>query len=226
MNAAAGIAGWALLLLAGFGTFAVFVAVLVAIGRKRRGSSVQLPHPAELDAEARRLLRPIRLLHERLRELEGSLGDVPEFRVLAREAVQESDHLLAQAVRLTETRAELLRVLKGRVEAESQAFRLQREVESSQGESERASLQSALAARQSEIASYDQAERTIDQIETSLREAEALLAELQARVATGAAGVRAQALEPEEFGGMVERLKALGKSLDETEELMNLRQSP
>lgn len=226
MNAGVGVAAWVVLFIAGFGTIAAFFGVLLALGKRRQGSVVALPHPAELDAEARRLLRPIRLLHERLRELEGSLGDVPEFRVLAREAVQESDHLLAQAVRLTETRAGLLRVLKGRVEAESQAFRLQREVEESQDETERASLESALSARQSEIASYDQAERTIDQIETSLREAEALLAELQARVATGAAGVRAQALEPEEFGGMVERLKALGKSLDETEELMNLRQSP
>jgi DNA repair exonuclease SbcCD ATPase subunit len=221
-----GIAGWVSLLLAAFGTVAVFFTVLLAIGKRRRGPVVQVPHPAELDAEARRLLRPIRQLHERLRELESSLGDVPEFRVLAREAVQESDHLLTQAVRLTETRAGLLRVLKGRVEAESQAFRLQREIEASQDDTERASLESALAARQSEIASYDEAERTIDRIESSLREAEALLAELQARVATGAAGARAQALEPEEFGGMVERLKALGKSLDETEELMNLRQSP
>jgi hypothetical protein len=151
-----GIAGWVSLLLAAFGTVAVFFTVLLAIGKRRRGPVVQVPHPAELDAEARRLLRPIRQLHERLRELESSLGDVPEFRVLAREAVQESDHLLTQAVRLTETRAGLLRVLKGRVEAESQAFRLQREIEASQDDTERASLESALAARQSEIASYDE----------------------------------------------------------------------
>lgn len=194
------------------------IAVVMAL-RKRATMPVG---SAELGAEGRWLLRPLRELRAGLNAVAERPGISTEAAVIAREAVAEADAILERATIMLKAREELRGTQRGRGEAETSLGRYHRELTSAQSESERAAIQSAIDSRMRELDAYDRAEGQIKEIDGRLREAEATLAELKARLAT-ASLERAGSEQEDEFTSMVTRLRTLGQSLDEARDTLDVK---
>lgn len=174
--------------------------------------------PAELGAEARWLLRPIRELRNSLAETATKTPDMTT-KVIAQEAVSEADEILRKATEMVAVRERLKTGLKGQGEAETHLGRIQRDIATATSDAERDALQTALQARQTEIVAYATAKSKIAEIDGRLKLAEATLAELRARLSTS--GVTASPTGHEaEFTDMVQRLRTLGTSFDEAQEFV------
>ena len=204
-----------------FGIAVVALAVMVTLFmfavRKTRERG---PHASELDTTGRSLLSSLGNLRDSLGGLVADLRDVPELKTLLDEVTTESDHAFAQATTLLEARTALQRTLKGRATALQKLGEADSLLQSEKDPETRASLESALAARREEVAGYRQIEDRIRGIEAKIRQAEAGLAELQSKLVT-ATSLRAGSAEAEtELGGLADRLRTLGGTLDEATEFL------
>ena len=175
--------------------------------------------PSELGAEARWLLRPIRELMTGLETVSKDKSASPEVRVIAQESVVEAEAIYAKAVELAKVRDALKKSIKGQGEAETNLNRLTRQLESATNESERSSLESAIQSRTLEIKAYDDAKSKISEIDSRLNQATATLSEIKARLATGSIHSGTLSDEHDEFNDMVTRLKSLGQSFDEAQQM-------
>jgi chromosome segregation ATPase len=177
------------------------------------------PHPSELDRTGRAFLASVDSLRESLRSLARDLKAVPELRALAEEVVREADHAHGQAARLVEARTAVQKSLRGRAGALQRLSQAQIALDTEMDAAQRPRLESALQARQAEVDGYRKIEDNVRAIEAKLQEAESGLAELNSRMAVAASSLR-QADASEELGGLAQRLRSLGSTLDEATELI------
>lgn len=195
-------------------------AIAVASMRMRAEAELEGLNLDDLDAEGRILLRPFGRLRADLQAVVDRHSDQPSVKVIGAEAVREADAIVAQAHRLVQARAGLRKSLRGKGEAELGVRRLSQQLEAAPSDAERASLASAIQAHQEEIAQYDRLQQAVVEAESRLRQAEAALSELKSRLEVGAASQASAALMEDELGDVVARLKSLGKSFDEAENMM------
>lgn len=205
------------LVFAGLLTLAVLVAFFRMASRRTRERA---PHPSELDTTGRALLSSLQNLQESLGRLVGELRGVPELRSLLDEVEDASRHANEQAGVLLEARSALQRSLKGRATALQKLGEADSLLHAEKDPEARAALESAVAARREEVAGYRRTEDRIRGIEAKLRQAEAGLAELQSRLVAATAIRDSKDEAEEELGGLVERLRNLGHTLDEATEFL------
>lgn len=214
-----GLPGVTMLAVVGAGAFALAVLVmffLMAVRRAREHG----PHASELDSVGRSLLSSLTTLRDSLTSLVADLRDVPELKDLLHEVTKESDHAYEQANVLLEARTSLQRTLKGRATALQKLGEADSLLQSETDPEARASLESALAARRDEVAGYRKVEDRIRGIEAKLRQAEAGLAELQSKLVTATSLRDGSNGAESELGGLADRLRTLGGTLDEATEFL------
>lgn len=204
-------------IVAGLLAVAALAFVFVLAGVK---AAQHAPHPSELDREGRSLLSSIQALRESVSKLGGGLRNVPELRALLEEVEQESSSAEERAGTLLRARASLQTALKGRANALQQLSTLERKAEAETDPGAKAALASALAARQAEVEGYRSIEDKVRGIEAKIREAEAGLAELNARLVAATAAQAAGPAAAGELGGLAQRLRTLGATLDEATQLL------
>jgi chromosome segregation ATPase len=204
-------------LVAGIVTLGALVFLFALAGRK---AAENAPHPSEMDSTGRKLLSSIETLRASLADLAANLRNVPELRGLLEEIDRASGHAGEQAARLLRARSALQQTLRGRATALQQLGSLERQLAAETDPGAMASLKSALEARQVEVAGYRNVEDKIRGIEAKLREAEAGLAELNARLVTATAQRAGDADPSDELGGLAQRLRTLGTTLEEATQLL------
>ena len=204
------------LVVAGIGLFTNFA---------QKGKVSRQDDPADMGAEARWLLRPIRELREGLAKIVQQSANSPEVGVIAQEAIVEADGIYQKAIELVRAREGLKKSLKGRGEAETNLGRLERQLATAGSDGEKTALESAVAARKEEIAAYDSAQGRVQEIDSRLNQAEATLAELKAKLMTGMVGVGTVEGHQDEFNEMVQRLKTLGQSFEEAQGMLEVQSS-
>lgn len=205
--------------------FGVFGWVANAVWTGITGQISAGPHPSELGAEGRSLLRPLTESRRRLAELADRNRHLPEVSVISEEAVQEADAIIQHATKLIQNRQGVKALLRTRNEAQLSLGRLSREMEQTRSDAERASLQSAMAATQRQIEQYSELERKSDQILAQLRDAQAALASLEADLTSRAASQRMNIDERGELDEMMQRLRSLNRSLEEAEQMEQTEQA-
>lgn len=178
---------------------------------------------SELGAEARWLLRPIRELRESLQKIASDRSASPDVSVIAQEAVAESDSIYQKAIELATAREGLKKSLKGQGEAETNLGRLERQIVEAKSDGERTALESAITARKQEIAAYAAAKSKIDEIDSRINLATASLSEIKARLVTGAVIGGTLEGHQDEFQDMIVRLKSLGQSFDEAQDMLEVK---
>jgi len=216
-----GVFGSPAVLLAGVVTGVIGLLIDVA----QKGKLQRQDDPADMGAEARWLLRPIRELREGLAKIVQQSASSPEVGVIAQEAIVEADGIYAKAIELVRAREGLKKSLKARGEAETNLGRLQRQLAAAASDGEKSALESAVAARTEEIAAYDSAQSRVQEIDSRLNQAEATLAELKAKLMTGMVGVGTVEGHQDEFNEMVQRLKTLGQSFEEAQDMLEVKSS-
>jgi len=171
-----------------------------------------------LSPDARILFRPIKKLHEELAEVVISNPQNPTVKVIGEEALAESEKILEQSYRLAAARGALQKALKGRTKTQMEIRQVEEQLREAQSEHERDALRSAVEAHQMESQHFISVEQNIEKIDSRMRQAQASLSELKTRIAVGAANA-IPASEHEDLEELVSRLKALGKSFEESSEL-------
>lgn len=185
------------------------VAALFLAGNTQTRKNWEATGEQELSHDSRALLRPVRRLHEDLREFVSAHGDSGPIKVLGAEAVREADNILEQSLKLLRVRDRLKYAARGKSEAEVELRRM--------GDGD--PNDPARVARQLEMQHYGEIESSIPKIETSIGQAVAALSELKARLAVSAASVGQTAADGE-LEETMSRLRALSASFDEAEELL------
>lgn len=185
------------------------VAALFFVGTAQTKQSWDATGEQELTHESRAMLRPVRRLHDELREFVQTHGDSGTVKVLGAEAVREADNILEQSLKLMRLRDRLKHAARGRSEAEVELRRL----------GDVAADDPTRVARELEMKHYGEIESSIPKIETSIAQAVAALSELKARLAVSAASV-GQTEADGEIAETMSRLRALSASFDEAEELL------
>lgn len=179
-----------------------------------------LPHPSELSGEVRSALRPIRRLRDEIEELVPRQGALAG---LGKEAVVAADDILGAAIRLAEKRTTLAALSRQRAKSEADLAALRGKLEAATSDGERESLQAALEAREQELDHYGTVSRGLDMIDAKLREAEAAMAELRARLGAAQASAALAETDTTDMEAMIDNLKAIGTTLEETESWMEVR---
>ncbi|MCW5938248.1 MAG: hypothetical protein KF884_08155 [Fimbriimonadaceae bacterium] len=200
----------------------VGLAGLLMVLRPVAAGDAGLPDPEEIGAEGRSFLRPLREAAEALKGMARSHGADPGVSLIAAEAAAEADSVLESAARLVTLRQRFKRALKGQGESETAIGRLERQLADAPA-AERPGLERALEARKSELTHYERARAAISEIDGKLRHAEAELSELKARLLAGSVLAQADRLDETEFQETVARLKSLGRSFEEVQELVEQR---
>lgn len=191
----------------------------VAFGAMGQAQARSGPHPSELSAEGRMLLRPLREIHESLEEIVRANPSVPEIKVIGEEALSESRAILGHATQLIQTRSGMKKTLRGKSEAQLARTRLERDLAAATTDSERESLRAAIVATDAQIAEYDKIDQGMAAIIARIKEAQATLSTLKAQMIAGLASTQHQDLQNSEIDGMVQRLRDLNRSLDEAQSM-------
>lgn len=178
------------------------------------------PHPSDMNPESRLLLRPLKDLQEELITIVRQNSDVVTVRVVGGEAIAEANNLVERATKLVETRAHIKRTLRGKGEAQVRLRQLEAQLERSANDAERESLSGAIDATNKEIQQYSELDSALERIDIHLRDAEASMREIKTRISIGAAGDRMEAGEEGDMRELVGRLRSLGSSIQEAEEML------
>jgi hypothetical protein len=194
-----------------------WVGSIAFMSMARQRPTSDSPHPAELSADSRMLIRPLVQLRDELATIVAQNSDMPSVKVVGTEALAEADGIVRHATSLVQIRTQLKRTLRGKSEAEVETRNLETKLERATTDTEREALQTAIAAHQQEAEHYKGVEDAIASVDGKLTEAQAALSELKSRIAVGAAGARTDGIDQEELTDMVGRLRSLSKSFDEAE---------
>lgn len=196
----------------------------VAFGAMSQAQSRSGPHPSELSAEGRMILRPLRQIHDSLAEIVRNNSDVPEIKVVGEEALLESTGIMLHATELIQRRAQFKKSLRGRSEAQLALNRLQRDLQAATSDAERAALQSAIAATEDQIHEYARLDNAVSTVGARIKEAEATLATMKAQMVASLATAQYDEVERSELDSMVQRLRDLNRSLDEAQTMNEVQQ--
>jgi hypothetical protein len=169
----------------------------------------------------RGMLGPLKRLATDLEELVAKNRDSAAVQVLGKEAVADAQAILRRAEAMLLTRHELKRTLRSRYETEKAIEELKLRIAHAQGR-EKTTLESALAARHLEVQHYAQAEEVISRIDADLKQAEAALSEIKTRLSLLGSQDRAKAEgAADDFREALTRVRAIGESFEETQQLLN-----
>lgn len=177
------------------------------------------PHPSELSAEGRMLLRPLRQIHDSLEQVVRANQHVPEIKVIGEEALIESQAIMTHVVSLVQTRSGMKKTMRGKSEAQLAKTRLERDLSNATSDSERESLRAAILATEEQIQEYEKLQKAMDTIIARIKEAQATLSTLKAQMISGLATSQHEDLQNSEMDGMVQRLRDLNRSLDEAQSM-------
>lgn len=200
-------------------------AIIVLAGwvRQRQISKnpTALPHASELSPEARQLLRPFANFEEDLRKLLVKHESNPAAKVIANEARAEAAQLQAAAFRLIQSREELRKLNKPASEARLKLSQLEEEARSRELTP---ALAAAIESHRDQVSEFDRVLAQITPIDDRIREAHAALSALKSRISVSSADMLAHEVTQEGLQAMVDDMRALEKSFDETEALLKERQ--
>jgi hypothetical protein len=169
--------------------------------------------------EDRSRLAPVRKLQAEIEKVVADNSSNVAVKVIGAEALTESNRIVDQCVRMLNLRAELSRATAGKSEAERGIAALEAQKAAATSDQERATLDSALAARRLEADHYAGASGTLERIDAGLAQAQAALSEMKSRLAMAAAGGSSAEDHEGELADTISRLKTLGASLDEAEQM-------
>lgn len=189
----------------------------VAVAAMSQAQTRSIPHPSELSAEGRMMLRPLQQIHRELEQIVQQNPDRPDIKVVGLEALVESESIIRHAVELVQTRSQFKKSLRGKSEAQLTMNRLERDLSAARSDAERESLKKAIEATQGQIKQYERLDDSMGTISARLKEAEATLSTLKAQMIAGIASQHHTDLQSSELESMVGRLKDLNRSLDEAQ---------
>jgi DNA repair ATPase RecN len=173
----------------------------------------------QLPPDQKILIRPIYKLHQELQATAQRATDATA-KVIAEEAVVESQTILTHSLKLVEARVQMRKGLHSRSGAASDLAELRGKLESATDEGERQAFQAAIEAREKESSYYGSMDAGIEKIDATLRQAEASLAEIKARLALAASAPEGDTSAHTELEETLTRLRSLSVSFDEAEELL------
>lgn len=169
--------------------------------------------------ENRARIAPIRRFHREIAELVAAHQSSPAVKVIGAEAIQESQSILNQAVRMLQIRDSLSKTLHTQSENERERAEMEMRLASA-GPEERDILEAALRARQLESEHFGPAKAGIERIDLALRQSEAALSELKTRLAVSASHSLDVQSADSDLSETLSRLKSLGTSLEEAEGML------
>ncbi len=205
------------------GLAAVAGAIVAATWWRKRlvaANPMAVPHASELSPEARQLLRPFLNFEGELRKLLEQHSDHVAIRVIAQEAMKEAGELQRAALRLIQSREEIRRLKKPASEAKLALEKLQAQLDQ-RPDSE--ALQTAVSSQRDQVAELDRVLERLTPIDDRIREAHAALSALKSRISVSAADMKAEGIDEEGLQYMVQDMRALEKSFDETESMLKER---
>ena len=193
------------------------VVFALSTSRSQRLSDVY----ASLGLQERTHLSPIRRLRADIEKLTTD-AQSDAVRMIAKEDLDEADSIIAQTVKMVSARSDILKALAAEPTASRESEELRSSLETANAD-ETATLESALQSRERESAYYAKLRKSLERIDATLKQAEAGLAEMKAKLAVSAAvPVETDETDNNLREGM-DRLRALGVSFDEAEQLFQGR---
>lgn len=193
------------------------VVLALSASRSQRLSDVY----ASLSPQERTLLSPIRRMRAEIEKLTTE-AQSEAVRMIAKEALDEADSIIAHAVKLVSARSDILKALAAEPSASRESEELRASLDTATAD-ESPTLESALQSRERESAYYAKLRKSLDRIESTLKQAEAALAEMKAKLAVSAAIPAETEDTDNNLREGMDRLRALGVSFDEAEQMFQGR---
>lgn len=153
-------------------------------------------------------VRPFGQVRDAIRAIAESSSASPEARAIARDLAVDADALVEQALRFVQGSKGIRSISTTRQRAEEELKALMKQVEDSGNENDLALAH----AKEAEIAHYRQSEAVFKEGWARLERALAALAELRAKLVSDTAPIG------DETTALIERIKTLSKSYDESTE--------
>lgn len=204
-------------LLAGAAVVAGIAIAAAATMRRTKVASEGSPTEGlSLDAEAR--IRPLLQARRRIAEVAERNAGHPVIKVVGGEAVQEADDVIAKAAGLLRSRTELNRA--GSLDDTARIERLRAMLEATNDLAEKDRLASAIELATSAQGHHEKRAEALARIDSQLEEARAALEEMHAELSASLTEHTGAADDLRETLG---RLKSLGTSLDEAQDLLQER---
>lgn len=199
------------------GVAAIVGGVAIALGQNvvnlRRAQEADVVSGLSLDSQAR--LRPLLQVRSRLADVAERNQHHPAIKIIGGEALEEADALISKSASLLQARTELLRA--GKTDDRDRIETLRAQMEAATDLQEKDRLQTALAIAEGTQDHNTRRQAALNAIDSQLEEARAVLEKLHAELAASVAeGLDAD----EDLRDTLGRLKSLGTSLDEAEELL------
>lgn len=189
------------------------IAVAQNVMNLRRAQEQDVTVGLSLDAQAR--LRPLLQAQRKLAEIAERNQGNPVIKVIGSEALEEASQVVEKSATLLRSRSELLRA--GKTDDSDKIERLRAKVEVATDLQERDRLQAALAIAEGAQDHNERRREALANIDGQLEEARATLDEMHAELA---AALTEGLGSDEDLRDTLGRLKSLGTSLEEAQELL------
>ena len=217
LGIAAVIIGTLTVLAPAFGVAAIIGGIAIAVGQNvvnlRRAQQEDVTEGLSLDSQAR--LRPLLQARRKLAEVAERNQENPAIKVVSQEALEEANDVVSKAAALLKTRSELLRA--GNTDDADKIARLRAKVELAEDLQDKDRLETALAIAEGAQDHHARRREAMGRIDAQLEEARATLERMHAELAAAVAEDLGTGDDLRETLG---RLKSLGTSLDEAQELL------
>lgn len=177
-----------------------------------------------LSPEARIAYRPIQKLYEELTELVRSHSNVTVVKVIGQQALEEAAQIVGHAQRLAKIRDDLQRMLRKRSELDVALGRLQSESALATSPESQRSLGAAIEAKRAEISQFAEVERGLRKVDADLLQAQTVMSQIKSQIALAGANASTDSVAEEDLAQIVSRMRSLGTSLEESEQLMQRSQ--
>jgi len=212
--------------MANISVFAILILIfVVGIGAvflrtvKKRGEVV-FDERDDLNPDNRSRFSKVRQLRDDIAKLAQDAPPGSMTRIVAEEAVRESQRVAEQlrSSLLTRQKLEKLRYEESGARMESQS--LERKLNSVTSESERVAISGALDAKRLELSHYGELNDLIATIDANTLRAEAALSELKARLSVGLGRDHSEGNPADELRDTLSQLRGLSLSVDEAKSLL------
>jgi regulator of replication initiation timing len=202
-----------LLLLVAFAGVLVVGALFVASVRKR--PEVMADEREDLSPDSRSLFSGTRGLRDEIRRLALEAPPGSMTKIVAEEAVRESERVATQVRDSLLVRQKLVKLGYAASSARIEQDALRERAEQALSSSERDSLVGAALAKENEIQHYAELNQLVSSIDANIRKAEATLSELKARLAVGLGRDHTESVDADQLRESLSQLKGLTLSVDE-----------
>lgn len=194
---------------------------VVAVASMRQSATARASDPTEdLNPESRTLFLRIRRLNSDIEQMVERSRSTPAVQYLGKEALTESNRILAQVAQSLKVRQDLKKALSGASLISRDTEALERQISEARTADEREALEVALQAKKLEVGHYVEIERMLTQIDGGIKQAEAALGEMKARLAVSVTNDKAAEVPEEDIRETIGRMRAITLSVDEAEEIL------